>query len=157
MNKLDKIISELKASDSLHDVRVGSDFISVNSIKLTPERRHLNFKEDPLTMLTSKCCVEGFDSKDGKFKINKDESFMSTMVDIHDNIMVLLANHMPQKHPKETKMYKFFRNLNPRDMDTKMENIFIELYSYSQDENIEINDRRDQVIKILKYVYSKNS
>ena len=159
MSKLDKFINEVQPSKGIFRINVNKEYIASRSRTLKAAERHAAYtgNDDLITVVCDNIC-ESFNSRDGIYEINKTQTMFECLTHIRNRLLKFMEEEMPQKHPKETKMYRYFRDLDLRDMNQKMRNIFVELFVFLLDnDNVKnYNDRADQTMKVLKFIYAQN-
>lgn len=157
LNKLHKVVRDIEPSKSKYKISIRKDFISLNHIVTPDKKRHEEWDTNVLVRSAVNNVREDFAPNTGKFLINEYETYMSTLEKIHDTLLEDMVRVMPQKHPKETKLYKFFRDQKPKNMTQKMQGIIVELFCFIHDGTDEDKNRRDQILKLLKYIHTTNS
>jgi len=156
MSKIDKIMDNLMTTDTKVKLSINTSRISFESNNVHRESRYKGDQDDTLTNIVSAVAFEAFNINTGLWSIDRCRTKQEAMHRMVNFILDFLCKEMPQKHPKETNLYKFFRQLvHTNSMSQQVEDIIAELIIFIGDESRSPSERKENGLKICQYVYAK--
>lgn len=165
MKVIDEIINDIEPSKPIFHVTLRVPYGEERQTRIRIERSRDNkpvYKGDKSGALVSNVMNHIDQDFDGKvFSINVEYTEKRVVSEVIQSLLNILKHKMPQKHPHETKMYKFFKSLYNKCLEgsyqnqEELYNALCQVYNYIASNTDDEADKN--FLSIMKLLYHKHS